>query len=130
MSRLIVQIFLKFCSVGALAFIVDSLVFFFLLKLQEDIMIARILAFWCAATFTWLGNRLYTFKNQGISPKFKQWCRHMLSAHLSGGINLGVFWITLHYAPIYAAFVIGTSVGIASNYFFSQKYVFINLAKK
>ena len=123
------QQFIKFCSVGALGFIVDSVAFVVFCSLLENMMMARLLSFWCAATATWLGNRLYTFKAYGLVPKLSQWRKHMLSVHLSGVLNLSVFYFTLNYAPTWVAFCLGTGIAICSNYLFAQRYVFLQITE-
>ncbi|MDP7592956.1 MAG: GtrA family protein [Litorilituus sp.] len=124
------QQFKKFCLIGGLGFIVDSLFFLFLTHIIDNIMLARLLAFWLAASVTWFGNRIYTYNNQKFINAISQWCKHMLTAHLSGGINLLMFWSTKEILTIPVAFCLGILVGLFSNYFFANRFVFITPSNK
>lgn len=119
------QQFKKFCLIGVLGFIVDSLFFLFLKNITDNIMLARLLSFWLAASATWFGNRIYTYNHQVFSHAIHQWCKHMLSAHLSGSINLLIFWSTKEISSIPVAFCLGVLAGLFSNYFFANRFIFV-----
>jgi putative flippase GtrA len=118
------QKFKRFCLIGGLGFMVDSLSFLFLANIIDNLMLARLLSFWLAASVTWFGNRIYTYHYQKFTNAISQWCKHMLTAHLSGGINLLIFWITKEIITIPVAFCLGILVGLFSNYFFANRFVF------
>lgn len=120
------QQFKRFCLVGGFGFIVDSLCFLFLTYIIENIMLARLISFWFAASATWLGNRFYTYKQKRFSNAILQWCKHMLIVHLSGVINLLVFWSVKEICSISLAFCLGILAGLFSNYFFSKHFVFVS----
>lgn len=119
------QQFKRFCLIGGLGFIVDSLFFLFFKNITDSIMLARLLSFWLAASATWFGNRIYTYNHQLFTDAISQWCKHMLTAHLSGGINLLIFWGIKEVVPIPVAFCLGVLVGLFSNYFFANRFVFV-----
>ncbi|TWX71662.1 GtrA family protein [Colwellia demingiae] len=119
------QQFKRFCIIGGLGFIVDSLFFVFLSYISDNIMLARLLSFWVAASSTWLGNRIYTYSHQQFTRVIPQWCKHMFVAHLSGSINLLLFWFMKDITAIPIAFCLGILAGLFSNYFFSNRLVFI-----
>ncbi|WP_413401649.1 GtrA family protein [Pseudoalteromonas sp. KJ71-7] len=114
----------KFCFVGGAGFIVDSFIFFILVNHIDSIITARAIAFWLAASTTWLGNRVYTFNNQAYGSAVKQWSKHMFAAHLSGVINLIVFWIAKELFLIHFAFCLGIMAGLVSNYLLANRFVF------
>jgi putative flippase GtrA len=118
------QQFKRFCFIGGLGFLVDSVFFLFINSLIDNIMLTRLLSFWLAACVTWFGNRIYTYNNKVFTSTFIQWCKHMLSVHLSGGINLFVFWFSKDFTLIPIAFCLGISAGLFSNYFFASRFVF------
>ncbi len=120
------QQFKRFCFVGGFGFVVDSLFFLLLTQFTDDVMLARLISFWLAASATWLGNRIYTYKHQQFSSIFYQWCKHMLTAHFSGGINLIAFWLTKDILSIPVAFCFGIFLGVFSNYFLANKFVFVS----
>jgi putative flippase GtrA len=120
----------KFAIVGGIGFIVDASIFalsFYLLDLP--IYSSRVIAFVCAATSTWLGNRLLTFSDRSQDPKLKQWLRFMMSATLSAIPNFVVFalisaWLGSEGVSAMVALVCGVLVGMISNYTLSSKWVF------
>lgn len=122
------QQFKKFCFIGGIGFIVDSLFFIILSELTNNIMLARLFSFWLAASATWFGNRIYTYSHQQFTNFIVQWCKHLLTAHLSGGINLLVFWLTKDTISIPIAFCLGILAGLFSNYYFSSRFVFVKIS--
>ena len=54
--------FFRFSAIGAAGFLVDVSALYLLNGLGFDLYSARVASFLCAATFTWLGNRLFTFR--------------------------------------------------------------------
>jgi putative flippase GtrA len=122
----VMQQFKKFCLIGGLGFVVDSLFFFILNEITDKVMLARLLSFWLAASATWFGNRIYTFRHQQCTSAFSQWCKHLLIAHLSGAINLLVFWLTKDTVSLPIAFCLGIFAGLFSNYFLANHFVFVS----
>lgn len=118
------QTFLRFCAVGGAGFIVDSLAFINLNNLLDNVMLARVQAFWLAAIFTWLGQRLIIFKPPFNTPWISQLSKHMLSVHVAGGLNLLIFACTMAYFSVAISFCIGNCAGLCLNYFCAQKFVF------
>lgn len=116
--------FLRFCSIGGLGFLVDSLTFLILLTIRLDPLFARLLSFWLAAFFTWLGNRLFTFKTDNSSNWHIQLIKHMATAHIAGSLNLFIFWLMSEHTPMYVAFLFGISSGLLLNYSLSKLLVF------
>lgn len=116
--------FSKFGVVGGLGFMSDAIVFSLLLWLIDYHIIARIMAFWCAATVTWLGNRYYTFEQCDKSDAAAQWGRHMLVAHLAGVFNLMMYYAVALWLPLEVAFIVGVGVGMIANYFLVSRLVY------
>lgn len=123
-----------FAFVGCVGFVVDAAVFSLFFELIGlPVFTARMIAFVCAATTTWAGNRVLTFKHRARVSRLTQWKKFMLAACFSALPNLLVFKISLHllegvqYAP-YVALVLGVLAGMVSNYTLSSRWVFV--AKK
>lgn len=116
--------FKKFCVVGGIGFVVDCVSFIALSMAIDNILFARIISFWIAASTTWLGNRTLTFASHNSDSTVFQWAKHMASAHLSGMINILVFSYALIIVETPIAFCLGVSIGTVSNYFFSLYFVF------
>ncbi len=120
----LVMTLIKFAMIGGLGFIFDALFFYLLLQLSFAPMLARVLAFWLAATITWLGNRHFTFACTQAVGALTQWVKHMLSAHGSGVLNLCIFYLMQWHYSIEVSFVCGIVSGAAFNYWLSNRYVF------
>lgn len=120
----------KFAVIGSLGFIVDFTLFSALAYLAHwDLMLARCCAFIGAASVTWLGNRLYTFKARPQQQKLTQWRNFFSAACLSAIPNLLTFKLVIHLwgqlpFAAYFALVVGVVAGMISNYWLSDKWVF------
>lgn len=119
--------FLKFAAVGVVGFIVDA---FFLLLFSSFVSLnmARVGAFWLAATTTWLGNRCFTFRSKSTQKK-EEWGKFMLAACVSFVPNWGSFWLLTTYISSSDQHVIifmlpGILLGMITNFLFSRFWVF------
>ena len=119
-----------FAFVGCVGFAVDAAVFSLLFELVGiPVFTARIFAFVCAATTTWAGNRVLTFRHRPQTSRLSQWKKFMVAACFSALPNLLVFKISLQllegeqFAP-YVALVLGILAGMVSNYTLSSRWVF------
>ena len=121
--------FKRFCLVGGLGFVIDSICFWLLSLMINELLVIRLLSFWTAATTTWLGNRIYTWQDVACNDPLRQWGRHMLTAHFSGCFNLITFWALLGFTPVWFAFCVGILVGLLSNFYVARHFVFIKTAK-
>lgn len=117
------QQFIKFAMVGVLGFVTDFLIFYLLVFMNIESLVARVCAFWCATIVTWLGNRLFTFEAYD-SDWFKQLIRHLSVSHLFGLMNISVFYCLSLIAPLFLAFLVGTTIAMLGNYTFSKFWVF------
>lgn len=115
---------LKFGVIGGLGFGVDSISFFWLLDICPTPMIARLTAFWLAASATWFGNRCFTFAMRRRENLVSQWCKYMVMAHGTGALNLLVFYWLRSVTTVPIAFCGGIAIGTFANYFFLNKFVF------
>ncbi|MBW3694735.1 GtrA family protein [Vibrio sp. T187] len=125
--------FIRFGCVGVVGFIADYTVFSLMFYLFElPIIQARVVAFFCAATTTWYGNRILTFavEDKGsLAQAFLQWQKFMCAALLSAVPNLVVFKVLSDLLPnhpigTFVALVAGVLVGMISNFLFSRYWVF------
>ncbi|WP_163938372.1 GtrA family protein [Paraferrimonas sp. SM1919] len=120
----------RFAIVGGGGFIVDLIVFSLLLELLGfSLGVARAIAFVVAATFTWWGNRIFTFNKAEKTSKLKQWVKFFSVACFAAIPNFLVFSLLIWLLPNdvlapYFALVAGILVGMLFNYFFSNKWVF------
>jgi putative flippase GtrA len=92
---------------------------------------ARLIAWFCAATFTWFGNRYFTFAKQrakGLAI-VQEWLRFLGANSIGGVANVGTFFLLTHFAhaPLNGtnlAFILGVLVGLVFNFTLSKKMVF------
>ena len=123
------QQFIKFAVVGAVGFVTDLLIFYLLVFVNTEILVARLFAFWCATIVTWLGNRFFTFTTYDLGW-FKQLIRHLSVSHLFGMVNISVFHCLSLMAPLFLAFVMGTAIAMIGNYTCSKFWVFSEKEQK
>jgi putative flippase GtrA len=122
--------FLRFGTVGFFGFLVD--VGFFHLGL--DILDfghygSAFFSFPFAVTFTWAGNRLFTFRGKGAGSAGAQWMRFFMVSTVGLGINRGTFAALTASVPLVYAFPIlgllgGTAAAMFFNFFVSRRLVF------
>lgn len=120
----------KFALVGGIGFVVDSVTFSIIYQNYElELLTVRIIAFILAVLTTWLGNRLFTFRDRTHIETITQMRRFFLSASLSALPNLLVFKVMSALLAetswgVYIAFVAGVGVGMVSNFLLSDRWVF------
>ena len=138
---------IRFALVGSAGFIVDTVIFAFCFYVVSlPLILSRSIAFICAASTTWFGNRCFTFQSTSNKQSSKsslptecedrngakmllQWLKFMGCALVSAMPNLMVFQsvaLVLGSGGIkpFIALVAGILVGMFSNYFMSRRWVF------
>ena len=135
MKRLLARLtqisILRFALVGALGMPVDWCVLQTMIHLGVARDGARLIAWFCAATFTWAGNRYFTFADRrarGLAV-FQEWLRFLGANSVGGVANVGTFFLLTHFAgrpfnDTNVAFVLGVLVGLVFNFTLSRKLVF------
>lgn len=126
--------FLRFGAVGAAGFVVDEAVLTVLhLLLGLDPYSARAVSIFCAATFTWCGNRTFTFAEHaasgGAGQVLREWGTFMLANGVGALVNYGVYSACVRFAPMplghpLIATAIGVGVGMVFNFTLSKRFVF------
>lgn len=123
---------LRFAVIGALGMPVDWCALQLFLHLGTGPYFGRVLAWLVAATFTWAGNRYFTFADQrarSFIGAIQEWGRFLAANAVGGLVNVGLYSVMLRFAPppfndINLAFVSGILLGLAFNFFLSKKMVF------
>ena len=85
-----------------------------------------------AVTFTWWGNRVFTFhehKSLGHAGILAEWARFVATNSLGAAANFAVFSLLIGFAPSplsnsYIALAFGVLVGLIFNFTLSKKLVF------
>lgn len=121
----------RFAIVGCTGFLLDAALMALMLgPLQLALVVARPLAFVCAATSNWILNRSYTFAElQPTGSRSLEWLRFIVSALLSAIPNLGVFFVLMRFLPesaggILLAMIAGILAGYLSNYLLARRWVY------
>jgi putative flippase GtrA len=126
--------FLRFALVGACGVVVDEGVLTFLHYLVGlGPYAARAISIFCAATFTWWGNRTLTFAEHatagGAGARLREWGKFMLANSIGAGVNFGTYTVLVRFAPAplsnpLLATVAGVGVGLIFNFTLSKRFVF------
>jgi len=125
--QLLVQ-FLMFGTVGTFGFAVDTSIVY-ALRGQLGLYGAGFASYCVAATFTWLCNRLWTFRGRGEGPAHRQWAR-FLGVNLFGfALNRGAYVLMIAFVPICTqqpifATAAGAIAGMFMNFGLSRAIVF------
>jgi putative flippase GtrA len=122
---------LRFAVIGVLGMPVDWAVLHAMIDAGLARDGARLIAWVCAATFTWLGNRYFTFAEQRAhgAAIFQEWLRFLGANSIGGVASVGTFFLLTHFASspfngTNLAFVCGVLVGLVFNFALSKKLVF------
>ncbi|HTW36503.1 MAG TPA: GtrA family protein [Rhizomicrobium sp.] len=130
-ARLFRSRFLRFGLVGAAGFPVFAAALFVahdLLGISKQI--SWFPSFFIAATFTWWGNRLLTFREHAAqSNLLREWAKFIAANGLGALANLLLYTLLVQLAPpptnnIYIAAAAGTLLGFLLNFTMSKRFVF------
>lgn len=128
--------FLRFGLVGAGGFVVDTSVLWVMLHVAGlDKYSGRGVSFICAVTFTWLGNRLLTFRDRAAqSGLLREWATFVTANAFGGLVNLGLYTVLVSFAPApfsnpFLAVFLGVLAGLTLNFTLSSRVVFRTATK-
>lgn len=122
--------FLKFGTVGASGFVLDNIfVYFGIYILDFSRTGAGLFSFPFVATFTWLGNRLFTFHDAPRTNRRRQWAKFLIVCGVGLIFNRGTYSFLVNTTPmVYNYPVLGLLAGTAAamffNFFTAKKLVF------
>ena len=124
--------FLRFAVIGALGMPVDWLVLQGMVHWGTGPCFGRMISWFCAASFTWMGNRYFTFaasRARGLVGAAKEWLRFLAANAVGGLVNVGLYSVLVRFAPppfndLSVALVLGVLLGLAFNFTLSKKMVF------
>ena len=132
-ERIAASRFLRFALVGGTGFFVNEAVLFVLLRVfAVEPYTAGVLAFAVTVTYTWLGNRILTFRDKaahGARAMFEEWMKFVAANTVGFVANYSVYvaLITFGRSPLnspYLALACGTLAGLLFNFTLSQRLVF------
>lgn len=122
--------FSKFGVVGALAFLVD--LGFFQIGLDYfgfSKYLSALFSFPFAVTFSWLGNRTFTFRGEHQGSMHAQWLKFFSVCAIGLVLNRGAFSFLVYNFSVVDRYpvlglVAGTAVGMFFNFIFARRLVF------
>jgi putative flippase GtrA len=124
--------FLRFAVIGALGMPVDWGVLQLMVHWGTGPYLGRVISWFCAATFTWAGNRYFTFAStraRGFTGTIKEWTRFLAANAVGGLVNVGLYSVLVRFAPppandLTVALVLGVLLGLVFNFTLSKTMVF------
>jgi putative flippase GtrA len=128
--RAIILQFLKFGTVGFVGFFVDLGLFHLGLDVLGFGHIGgAFFSFPFAATFTWAGNRFFTFRGKNQGSVHAQWMKFLTVSACGLVLNRGTFVLLTETMPLVYDYPVlgllaGTGAGMFFNFFFVRKLVF------
>jgi putative flippase GtrA len=123
---------LRFAVIGALGMPVDWCVLQLMVHWGSGPYLGRMVSWFCAATFTWAGNRYFTFaatRARGPLGAAKEWLRFLAANAVGGLVNVGLYSVLVRFAPppfngLTLALICGVLLGLVFNFTLSKKIVF------
>jgi putative flippase GtrA len=91
-----------FGTVGVAGFLADTATVY-ALRHSIGLYGAGTVAYWVAATVTWILNRLWTFRGKGRGPAHRQWARFLLVNLAGFMLNRGTYAVLVTFVPACAA---------------------------
>ena len=98
LSRLSQISILRFAVIGSLGMPVDWCVLQLCVHLGTGPYFGRVIAWLCAASFTWLGNRYFTFVDScahSFTGTIQEWGRFLAANAVGGLVNVGLVLLAL-----------------------------------
>ncbi len=126
----VISEFLKFGAVGVVGFAVDTIFLYIgIHALGLSRIAAGLFSFPFAVTVTWIGNRLYTFRDAEHEPMAKQWTKFVAVCAVGIVFNRGAYSLSVSTIPFvydypFIGLLIGTAAGMFFNFFASKRLVF------
>ena len=127
---LVASEFARFCIVGTIGFVVDTVILYLLLAtFVPNPYLARLFSYLCAATANWILNRNFTFSPSNEVNKHWEWSKYIIFNAIGGGLNYGTFAVLIYQSELVSqhpilGVVAGSAVGLAVNYSANKFIVF------
>jgi len=124
--------FLRFALVGACGFFVNEAALWLALRLLHlGPYLGGLFSFFMAATFTWWGNRMVTFREGAARGAgiLREWVRFVAANGIGFAVNFAVYASLVRFTPApannpFLALACGTIAGLVFNFAASSKFVF------
>jgi putative flippase GtrA len=122
--------FLKFGIVGVIGFVVDvAFLYLGIYGFGFGRIAAGFFSFFFAVTVTWIGNRLFTFRDAKHESMAKQWTKFAAVCLVGIVFNRGTYSLLVSTIPLIYDYPVigllaGTGVAMFFNFFASRRLVF------
>lgn len=123
--------FVRFAAVGTAAFVVDTAVLYLALWAGLGLYSGRVVSYLVAATFTWYGNRRFTFVSHahGAPAVTAEWARFLLANLIGGAVNYATYALLISSLLIARTHPVlgvaaGALAGLTVNFIASKFVVF------
>lgn len=115
--RLLWRELAKFGAVGGVAFVIDSLIFLWLITgpMEDSHVKARLIAGAVATLFSWVGNRYWTFRHRRTRTKIRELVMFVIMNVIGMGIQAGCVFISFYALGLTSAtasFISGNIIGL------------------
>jgi putative flippase GtrA len=132
----------KFGTVGAISFVIDTVIFNLMLGAGAETLVAKLVSTVIATTIAFLGNRFWTWRHRSHANMARQYTLFFVLNAVGLGIGLGCLAIS-HYAlgAIWPAFqsrladnisaqLVGTGAGTLFRFWSYRRFVFPDTADR
>lgn len=129
-SRSTRQQLFRFTLVGAAGFLVDAgALMLATTGLGLGLYSGRVFSYLCAATFTWICNRRFTFAAVAQRHPLIEWLRFLGANAIGGAVNYGIYAALVTFTATGAAWPVigvaaGSLAGLVFNFAVSKFWVF------
>jgi len=125
--------FISFGLVGVLGFLVDAGTYYLSASFIDNPYICRLISYFCAVTFTWIINRVFTFnklfKDEKKSILLLEWMKFFTSQIFGFIVNYSTFSLLVYSFPFFfdtpiLAIAAGSLAGLTVNFFMARLFIF------
>lgn len=121
--------FLRFGMVGVGGLFVDTAILYAALACGSGFYLGRLISYLGAATFTWVMNRRFTFREHADPNRLREWARFLAANAVGGVLNYCTYALligasgTVRALPVLGV-AAGSIAGLAVNFILSRQMVF------
>jgi len=124
-----------FVCVGTIGFVLDaSILSILIFDLGWGYYISRIVSFSAAVPFSWILNRMLTFRGSATTNRTREYTLYMIIQGAGALLNFTIYSACIYYSSVMKnypvlALAIGSAIALAFNYSALQRYAFTGRAE-
>ncbi|MGI9315841.1 MAG: GtrA family protein [bacterium] len=121
---------IAFACVGAYGFLLDaSILSVLIFKFGWNPYISRIISFGLALPFSWLLNRIWTFRGQASDNRTREYSIYAIIQSMGALLNLAIYSICIYSSAFMIAYpivalAIGSGIALLFNFLMLKRYAF------